>query len=86
MVPRTEKKGKSPYAKHNKAPFKYSTEYYNWRAALKSGNQGHIDYCSREWNRKFGPASEVRRSGNPARPVRPIRGDEPQPDYHGPRN
>lgn len=25
--------GKSPYAKHNKAPFRYSDEYFGWVAA-----------------------------------------------------
>lgn len=27
-------KGNSPYAKYNKAPFKYSDEYYEWAAAV----------------------------------------------------
>lgn len=34
MTNRNATKGKSPYAKYEKAPFKYSEEYYAWAAAM----------------------------------------------------
>lgn len=45
MAKNERKKGKSvrngnapsPYTKQNKTPYKYSAEYYNWRAAKVAG-------------------------------------------------
>lgn len=39
-------KGKSPYRKYDKKPYKYSTLYQEWRAALKSGDSSRVQRAS----------------------------------------
>ena len=34
---RDRKTGESPYAKYNKAPYQYSSEYYAWRSKVLGG-------------------------------------------------
>ena len=34
MTIKTEKKPKSPYQRYGKTPYRYSTAYYAWRAAI----------------------------------------------------
>lgn len=39
---KASRSGKSPYAKHNKAPFQYSPAYYTWKASVTGRSQRHF--------------------------------------------
>lgn len=57
---KADRKGISPYVKYAKAPFQYSSEYYEWRAALKTTDQGRINKARAAHNRRFGLFAERR--------------------------
>lgn len=48
-------KGKSPYAKYNKQPQRYSSEYYAWKnLAVKLGGDHRLTLeAHSDWKRKF---------------------------------
>jgi len=50
------KKSQSPYQKHNKAPFKYSPLYYQWKAAAAAsgGDARMAEELGAKHSRAFG--------------------------------
>lgn len=37
MKAKQSRSGKSPYAKYEKTPYKYSADYYNWKRSVMGG-------------------------------------------------
>jgi hypothetical protein len=46
-------KGKSPYRRHNKRPYRYSDLYQRWRAAARSGDADEAARVSKAHKRRF---------------------------------
>lgn len=46
-------KGKSPYKRHAKRPYRYSDLYQRWRAAMRSGDADAAAQISRAHKRRF---------------------------------
>lgn len=44
----------SPYAKYEKSPTKYSTEYQQWRDAVLKGKDAAARDADAAWRRRFG--------------------------------
>ena len=55
-------KGKSPYKRRAKRPYKYSDLYYRWRASVMRGDRDEASRISREHTIRFmsTPPSEWR--------------------------
>ena len=49
----TEKKAKSPYQRYGKTPYRYSADYYAWRAAAIRGDKNEAERIGRVHSRKF---------------------------------
>lgn len=49
------RKSKSPYQRYNKAPYRYSELYYQWRAAVLKGDTRLARELSAKHSQKFGP-------------------------------
>lgn len=50
---RQKKSGRSPYAKYNKAPYKYSPAYYSWLGSVKRGVDSSNKYKEQADNREY---------------------------------
>lgn len=48
----SEVKARSPYQRHNKAPYLYSPQYQAWRHAWKTGN--HVEHAHEVWEKAHG--------------------------------
>lgn len=48
-----EGKGKSPYQRRGKQPFRYSEIYQKWRSAALSGNPSEASFHARAHYRRF---------------------------------
>lgn len=48
----------SPYQRYNKAPYRYSDLYYQWRAAVLKGDNKLADRLSEKHSQKFGPRAK----------------------------
>jgi hypothetical protein len=46
-------KGKSPYRRHNKRPYRYSDLYQRWRAAVRSGDASEAAKITRAHKHRF---------------------------------
>jgi hypothetical protein len=46
-------RGKSPYKRRAKRPYKYSDLYYRWRTAVLRGDRDEADRISREYLQRF---------------------------------
>ncbi len=51
---KTATKGKSPYVKYGKSPYRYSDELNNWTAAIKRGDKAAANRYDTAWRKKFG--------------------------------
>lgn len=50
-------KGKSPYVKYGKSPYRYSDELTNWTSAIKRGDKAAANRYDTAWRKKFGIGS-----------------------------
>lgn len=57
MTTVAETKGRSPYAKYNKAPYQYSDAYQNWRNSVRAGKDRDAMHWAAEHAKRFGPRS-----------------------------
>ena len=49
----------SPYQRYNKAPYRYSDIYYQWRSAVLKGDTKGADRLSARHFAKFGPPNRA---------------------------
>lgn len=49
-------KGKSPYRRYDKAPYRYSAEYQAWRNAVQRGDANETARADAAWRRRHAPA------------------------------
>lgn len=53
----TKPKGKSPYVRYGKSPYRYSDELNNWTAAIKRGDKAAANRYDTAWRKKFAVGS-----------------------------
>jgi hypothetical protein len=46
-------KGRSPYARQQKTPYRYSSEYYEWRSAVLSNKDADAREADAKWRARF---------------------------------
>ena len=60
MSVKGEEKARSPYQRHNKAPYLYSQELRNWHDAIRRNDHNAAAAADRAWQKKFGIRDSAR--------------------------